>query len=298
VAHYENGETYFMHANSIGATAFVTDYTGAIVQDELHYPWGQEWTMQGTVEEERFASLQHRDSETSLDPTHFRMYSSGQYRWFTPDPLQAHIFNPQSMSRYSYAGGNATNLTDPAGLFAYCPYGETNNQCNPPPDSQYYMNLSYYEWSCMINNCMLYGGLPTVSGGGGGAPAPAPKPAPPAPPKKPTPVHTIGTLVVVYLCGRSPQGAVLSWMETGLTKGAAFGAYEGAVSGAIFGVAVGAVPGALLGGFTGGAIGAGGGALWGAAAAGYAMPLGFMSGRSTYGAAQFRLTGGRYSLWG
>jgi len=29
------------------------------------------------MEEERFARLNHRDSETSLDPTHFRMYSSG-----------------------------------------------------------------------------------------------------------------------------------------------------------------------------------------------------------------------------
>jgi RHS repeat-associated protein len=212
VAHYENGETYFMHANSIGATAFVTDYTGAIVQDELHYPWGQEWTMQGTVEQERFASLQHRDSETSLDPTHYRMYSSSQYRWFTPNPMQADIFRAQSMSRYSYAGGNATNLTDPTGLFAYCPYGETNNQCNPPPDSQYYINFSYYEWSCMINNCMLYGGLPTVSGGGGGAPAPVPKPAPPTigpPPPPPQPIHT-GSYVD-YLACVADEGLILGF---------------------------------------------------------------------------------------
>jgi RHS repeat-associated protein len=122
VAHYENGETYFMHANSVGTAAFVTDYSGAVVQDELHYPWGEEWTMQGTMEEERFASLQHRDSETALDPTNYRMYSSSQYRWFTPDPLQADIFNPQSMSRYSYAGGNPSNRVDPSGgIVMYAP---------------------------------------------------------------------------------------------------------------------------------------------------------------------------------
>jgi RHS repeat-associated protein len=122
VAHYENGETYFMHANSVGTTAFVTDYTGAVVQDELHYPWGQEWAMQGAMEEERFASLQHRDSETSLDPTRYRMYASVEYRWFTPDPLQADIFRPQSMSRYSYAGGNPSNRVDPSGgILMYAP---------------------------------------------------------------------------------------------------------------------------------------------------------------------------------
>jgi hypothetical protein len=146
------------------------------------------------------------------------MYSSGQYRWFTPDPLQADIFNPQSMSRYSYAGGNGTNLTDPTGLFAYCPYGETDNQCNPPPDSQYYMNLSYYEWSCMLNNCMLYGGQPTMSGGGG-APAPPILPGRPSPrPIKP-PTYTS--------CLTSAVGQTVSQntaqLELDLEKSAAYG---------------------------------------------------------------------------
>ncbi len=76
IAHYENNETYFIHSNQVGTAGVVTDYSGAIVQDELHYPWGQEWTMAGTMTEERFASLHHRDSATNLDPTHFRMYSS------------------------------------------------------------------------------------------------------------------------------------------------------------------------------------------------------------------------------
>jgi RHS repeat-associated protein len=117
VVHYQNGEAYFMHDNRIGTTAFVTDYSGAVVQDELHYPWGEEWQESGSMEE-RYAGLQHRDPETGLDPTHYRMYSSSQYNWFTPDPLQADIFNPQSMSRYSYARGNPLNDIDPFGLRA------------------------------------------------------------------------------------------------------------------------------------------------------------------------------------
>jgi RHS repeat-associated protein len=116
VAHYENGVTYFIHANSVGTTAFVTDYTGAVVQDELHYPWGQEWTMQGTMEEERFASLQHRDAETGLDPTLHRVYASGQGRWFTPDPVRSCPFHPENFDRYNYVAGSPTNHTDPQGL--------------------------------------------------------------------------------------------------------------------------------------------------------------------------------------
>lgn len=115
VAHYEDGQTYFMHANNVGTTAFVTDYFGNVVQDELHYPWGEEWTMKGTMMEERYASLHHRDSETSLDPTHYRMYASVQGRWFTPDPVRACPFHPENFDRYNYASNNPSNRIDPRG---------------------------------------------------------------------------------------------------------------------------------------------------------------------------------------
>jgi RHS repeat-associated protein len=113
----------------------------------LHYPWGQEWTMVGTMEEERFARLNHRDSETSLDPTHFRMYASGQGRWLSPDLRQGQAVNPQSFNRYSYVLGNPANRIDPRGLcgcypgydefdylldFGFVPdYGNYGCGCNP-----------------------------------------------------------------------------------------------------------------------------------------------------------------------
>ncbi len=119
LAHYENSGTYFMHANSQGTAAFVTDYSGSVVQDELHYPWGEVWQVAGTQVEERYAGMEHQDSETGLDPTPNRMYSSVNYTWLSPDPAQADIFQPQSMSAYSYAGDNPFTFTDPAGLDVY-----------------------------------------------------------------------------------------------------------------------------------------------------------------------------------
>jgi RHS repeat-associated protein len=68
------------------------------------------------MEEERFARLNHRDSETGLDPTHFRMYASGQGRWLRPDLRQGQALNPQSFNRYSYVLGNPANRIDPRGL--------------------------------------------------------------------------------------------------------------------------------------------------------------------------------------
>src|SRR5579875_817374 len=81
--------------------------------------WGQEWTRVGTMEEERFARLNHRDSETSLDPTHFRMYAPGQGRWLSPDPVRACPLHPQNFDRYAYVGNSPTNRTDPHGDAVY-----------------------------------------------------------------------------------------------------------------------------------------------------------------------------------
>jgi len=70
----------------------------------------------GTDTETRFASLHRRDSESNLDPTHFRMFSSDEGRWLSPDPLAGNILNPQSLNRYAYVMNNPTSFTDPLGL--------------------------------------------------------------------------------------------------------------------------------------------------------------------------------------
>jgi RHS repeat-associated protein len=60
-----------------------------------------------------------RDSETSLDHTWFRQYSSQFARWTSPDPAGLAAVdpsNPQSWNRYAYVGNNPMNFTDPNGL--------------------------------------------------------------------------------------------------------------------------------------------------------------------------------------
>ncbi len=77
--------------------------------------------MVGTLYEERFAKLQHRDSETGFDPTRYRMLSSNQGRWLSPDPAgkrAANPANPQSWNRCAYVLNNACNAVDPLGLIA------------------------------------------------------------------------------------------------------------------------------------------------------------------------------------
>jgi RHS repeat-associated protein len=60
-----------------------------------------------------------RDSETNLDHTWFRQYSSQLGRWMHPDPAglaAVNPSNPQSWNRYSYVLNKPTNLVDPVGL--------------------------------------------------------------------------------------------------------------------------------------------------------------------------------------
>ena len=76
---------------------------------------GTEWNFN------RFTDYVH-DSESNLEHTPSRQYSSTQGRFLSPDPSFASIDlgNPQSINRYPYVGGNPVNFTDPLGLQRVC----------------------------------------------------------------------------------------------------------------------------------------------------------------------------------
>jgi RHS repeat-associated protein len=84
-----------------------------------------------------------RDSESSLDHTLFRQYSSSLARWMHPDPAGLAAVdpsNPQSWNRYSYVTNNPLALIDPSGLDECAP-GEHDcnwglDQGNPGQDIQ------------------------------------------------------------------------------------------------------------------------------------------------------------------
>jgi RHS repeat-associated protein len=60
-----------------------------------------------------------RDSESTLDHTLFRQYSSNQGRWMRPDPAgmaAVDVTNPQTWNRYAYVGNNPLSFVDPSGL--------------------------------------------------------------------------------------------------------------------------------------------------------------------------------------
>ncbi len=75
-----------------------------------------------------------RDSESNLDTTWFRQYSSTLGRWMHPDPAglaAVDISNPQSWNRYAYVSNNPMNAVDPSGM-SDCP--DVKATCGDNPD--------------------------------------------------------------------------------------------------------------------------------------------------------------------
>ncbi len=172
LAHYQGSpeKTYFMHASRLGSTSQATDYSGAMAQDQLYYPWGGEWNMVGSVQEKRFARLGHRDvTETGLDPTLFRMYSPNQGRWLSSDPRPGRLQDPQSLNRYAYARGDPFNIVDPSGdEFSSCEPSDPSCRGGCDPNFDPMCGCDPEGGSCCPAEAESCG----PSGGGGGGPGP------------------------------------------------------------------------------------------------------------------------------
>ncbi len=101
-----------------------------------------------------------RDSETGLDHTWFRQYSSPLGRWMHPDPAGLAAVDPtdpQSWNRYAYASNSPLNYVDPSGL-SDCP--DMNPTCED-------------DWGDLCNGSP---GVDLFGGGPGGACADGPIP--------------------------------------------------------------------------------------------------------------------------
>src|SRR5208337_4125828 len=110
----------FFHANALGSATMATNpTTGAVIEDILFYPWGQEFNAP-TLYDAHFAGLPASTlpnfADLSIRETRYRFYAPNPGRWHSPDPLGGDITNPQSLNRYAYVMSNPTTLTDPLGL--------------------------------------------------------------------------------------------------------------------------------------------------------------------------------------
>lgn len=115
MAEYRNNTVYFVHGDHLGSTRLVTGLNQAVVQNLDYLPFGENNSTDSHISTHEFTG-DERDSETGLDHTQFRQYTSQLARWITPDLLGGEIGDPQSLNRYAYVLNNPLNLIDPLGL--------------------------------------------------------------------------------------------------------------------------------------------------------------------------------------
>jgi len=136
VAEYRNSTTYFAHADHLGSTRVLTDINGSGYDNYDYLPFGE--TMSGGWGTTHKFTGDERDSETGLDHTFFRQYSSSLGRWSSPDPLAGDISDPQSLNRYGYVSNGPLDFIDPAGTCAVFIGGFTDT---PNTDGTYMMQM-------------------------------------------------------------------------------------------------------------------------------------------------------------
>ena len=127
-----NGTTYFAQHDHLGSTRLLMQVNGTTGQNSWdYYPFGEIVTS-GYDTTHLFTGDEY-DSESNLDHTQFRQYSSSLGRWMSPDPAGLAAVdptNPQSWNRYSYVLNNPLALIDPLGL-SDCP--DDKSTCGDDP---------------------------------------------------------------------------------------------------------------------------------------------------------------------
>ena len=95
--------------------SFAADRQGSSMSSSNRYfPYGGEQTV--TSDDRTKFGTYHRDSTTGHDYADQRYYTSQYGRFMSADPLLGDVTRPQSWNRYSYAGSDPANQSDPSGL--------------------------------------------------------------------------------------------------------------------------------------------------------------------------------------
>ena len=139
-----SGAHYAYLSDLIGSSVMVTDAMGHIQNSSDYYPFGGERHVTSTLTDHyKFTSME-RDSESGLDHTLFRQFTSTYGRWLSPDPDCFGCTSPQKLNRYSYVLNNPVTLTDPLGLDPGDP-GDINDALSSDSCGDYFYALTHTE---------------------------------------------------------------------------------------------------------------------------------------------------------
>jgi RHS repeat-associated protein len=102
---------WFYYGDHLGSSRSITDSGGNLCYDADFYLFGAEKVVTNTCPQNYKWTGLERDTETGLDHSLLRQYSSNTGRWLSPNPMGGDRKNPQSLNRYGYALDNPIGLT-------------------------------------------------------------------------------------------------------------------------------------------------------------------------------------------
>lgn len=116
----------FYHTDPVGTPILITDSSGQNVWESADKPFGEDYAITQSIENNRRFVGKERESETGLDYFGARYLSTTTGRFLTADPVRAVneltgdvnvaiLTNPQRLNTYTYSLNNPYRYVDPDG---------------------------------------------------------------------------------------------------------------------------------------------------------------------------------------
>jgi RHS repeat-associated protein len=115
LAKIEAGITNFYHTDHL-STRLTSDVNANVAGQQGLFPFGDPWYDSGATSKKKLGDFE-RDAESGNDYALARYDISRLGRFSSPDPVAGSLGYPQSLNRYSYAGNDPINSSDPSGRF-------------------------------------------------------------------------------------------------------------------------------------------------------------------------------------
>jgi RHS repeat-associated protein len=112
-AYVDLRETYYYHTDHLGTPIMMTDKNQNVVWNGEFLPFGEPYSITGTVKNNLRFPGQYFDAETGLHYNWHRDYKPEIGRYISEDPIR---FASGDVNLYSYVGNNSVNEIDPEGL--------------------------------------------------------------------------------------------------------------------------------------------------------------------------------------
>ena len=107
----------FFHPDHLGTALVITDEVGDQDWRGEYFPFGEEYSSQGTPNRYRFVERE-TDQATGLSYMHARYYNARLGRFMSIDPVGGRVEDSQSWNRYSYVQNSPVRFVDPTGMIA------------------------------------------------------------------------------------------------------------------------------------------------------------------------------------